>query len=94
MINFGRVIKSYRTKKGLTQKALARKAHITVPYLSKVENARKEPSLPLLRRLCKLLSLPEEILFWEAVEVNGHLKRSEKQAISIAKHILDKYAEA
>lgn len=92
MINFGRVIKVHRVKKGLTQEVLAQKADITVTYLSKVENARKEPSLPLLRKLCKLLGLPEEILFWEAVEVQGHLKRGEKQAIAIAKHIVSRYA--
>ena len=94
MINFGRVIKTYRVKRGLTQQGLARKADITVTYLSKVENARKEPSLPLLRKLSKLLQLPEEMLFWEAVEVHGQLKNSEKKIIQIAKHIVTRYTEA
>ena len=94
MINFGRVIKFYRAKRGLTQEVLARKADITVTYLSKVENARKEPSLPLLRNLCRLLHLPEEILFWEAVEIQGNLRGSERKAIQIAKHIVSRYTEA
>ncbi len=94
MINFGRVIKAHRMRRGLTQEALARKADITVTYLSKVENARKEPSLPLLRKLCRLLRLPEEILFWEAVEVSSYLRADEQRAIRIAKHIIRRYAEA
>lgn len=94
MVNFGRVIKSYRRKQGLTQKVLAGKADITVPYLSKLENARKEPSLSLLKKLCRLLQLPEEVLFWEAVEVSGALKPRDRKVIEVAKHIVHRYAEA
>ena len=94
MVNFGRVIKSYRAKQGLTQRALAHKAHITVPYLSKLENAHKQPSLPLLKKLCRLLQLPEEILFWEAVELSRTLTPKDRQIIEVAKHIVHRYAEA
>lgn len=94
MVNFGRVIKSYRAKQGLTQRALARRANITVTYLSKLENARKEPSLPLLKRLCRLLHLPEEVLFWEAVEVSRILKPKDRKVIEVARHIVQRYAEA
>jgi len=93
MINFGRVIKSYRNKKGLTQAALAAKAEITIPYLSKLENSRKIPSIPLLKRLSKLLKLPEEILFWEAVDVSRKMNSQDRRVMEIAKHIVRRYAE-
>jgi transcriptional regulator with XRE-family HTH domain len=94
MVNFGRVIKLYRAKQGLTQRVLARKANITVPYLSKLENDRKEPSLPLLKKLCRLLRLPEEVLFWEAVELSRTLSPKDRKVIEVAKHIVHRYAEA
>lgn len=90
MINFGRVIKEYRKRSGLRQTDLARKAHITPTYLSKLENGLKHPSLPLLQRLCRFLGITEEVFFWEAVEITGGLRRDQKKAIEVARHVIRK----
>jgi len=44
---------------GFTLDELARRAKVTKPYLSQLENGvRKNPSLPVLRRLAKALGVP------------------------------------
>ena len=43
----------------MTQDEVARKANVTKPYLSQLETgARKNPSLPVLRRLARALRVP------------------------------------
>lgn len=48
-----------RTRKGLTQERLARRAGVTKFYISQLETGlRQNPSLPVLRRLAKALGVP------------------------------------
>jgi len=52
----GRRIKALREAKGWSQDDLARRAKLTKPYVSMLETGeRKQPSLPALRRLAKVL---------------------------------------
>lgn len=52
------VLKALRTQKGLTQEEVAKRAKVTTPYLSQLETgARKNPSLPVLRRLARALKV-------------------------------------
>lgn len=54
----GTVLRAIRERKGLTQDQVAERAGITKPYLSQLESgARKNPSLPVLRRLAKALGV-------------------------------------
>jgi XRE family transcriptional regulator of biofilm formation len=56
---FGAVLKTLREEKGLTQDTVATRAKVTKPYLSQLETgARKNPSLPVLKRLAKALGVP------------------------------------
>jgi transcriptional regulator with XRE-family HTH domain len=48
-------IRSIREHKGLTQKALALKAQMSITYLCNVELGKVDPSLSTLRRLAKAL---------------------------------------
>jgi DNA-binding XRE family transcriptional regulator len=53
------VLRQLRTARGWTQAQLARRAGITVPYLSMLESGvRREPSLSVLRRLARALGVP------------------------------------
>ena len=53
------VITTLRTKAGMTQEALAKKAGLTQGYIAHLEGGRKRnPSLPVLRRLAKALGGP------------------------------------
>lgn len=57
MPRLGGVIQKLREAKGLTQRDLARKAKMTPGYVAQLETGlRKNPSLPVLRRLAKALS--------------------------------------
>jgi transcriptional regulator with XRE-family HTH domain len=50
-------IRAIREHKGLTQKALALKARMSITYLCNVELGKVDPSLSTLRRLAKALSV-------------------------------------
>jgi transcriptional regulator with XRE-family HTH domain len=53
------VLRTLREQKGLTQDQVAKRAGVTKPYLSQLESgARKNPSLPVLKRLAKALGVP------------------------------------
>jgi XRE family transcriptional regulator, master regulator for biofilm formation len=55
---FGTVLKTLREEKGLTQGTVAQRAKVTKPYLSQLETgARKNPSVPVLKRLAKALGV-------------------------------------
>jgi transcriptional regulator with XRE-family HTH domain len=56
------VVKKLREQQGMTQAELAKKAGVTEAYVSMLESgARKNPSLPTLKKLARALgvSLPE-----------------------------------
>lgn len=52
------MVKRFREAKKMTQAELAAKAKVTRPYVTMIENGRKEPSLAVLRRLAKALGVP------------------------------------
>ncbi len=55
----GQVLRRMREQKGMTQEELAKRAKLTKPYISQIENGvRQNPSLPALRRLAKALGVP------------------------------------
>ena len=55
----GRVLKTLRESRGLNRVELAKRAAITVAYVSALElGKRKNPSLEVLQRLAKALGVP------------------------------------
>ncbi len=55
----GRMLKTRREEKGLTQVALAKRARVTQTYIAKLESGdKKNPSLEILQRLAKALGVP------------------------------------
>ena len=48
-------LKKLRESRGLTQEALAQKAHISRAYLARLEMGRHDPHLSRLRKLAKAL---------------------------------------
>lgn len=59
----GANIAKHRKKKGLTQEQLAQEAGITSEYVSRLENQKENPTVNLLERLCKALSIDIVDLF-------------------------------
>lgn len=94
MLNFGKAIQKYRAQEGLTQKEFARKAGITPSYLSSLEKGKKEPSIALIKKICNVLKLPYEIMFWESVEINKQVSRQDRKIIELAKTIVRHYFES
>lgn len=90
MINIGATIKKYREKSNLKQTELAKKIKVTSTYVSAVENNRKEPSISLLNAICRVIQLPKEVLFLEAVTIND-FKKKDREIIDTAKEIIKAY---
>jgi transcriptional regulator with XRE-family HTH domain len=60
---FGRALKGWRGKRGLTQEQLAHDAGITTSYANQVENGRKVPTLTVILKLCRALDImPADLL--------------------------------
>ena len=79
MIQFGSTIQRYRAQLQLKQSVLAKKSGITITYLSKLENNRKEPSLLILKKLSKIFRVSEEELFWSAIiDSKGLLNKNQR----------------
>ncbi len=52
------VLKELRNSRKLTQEQLAKKAKVTQGYIAQIESGlKKNPSLPMLRRLAKALGV-------------------------------------
>jgi transcriptional regulator with XRE-family HTH domain len=55
----GRMVKTLREAKDMTQVTLARKARVAQAYLAQLEaGTRKNPSLEVLKRLARALGVP------------------------------------
>jgi len=53
------MLKRLREARGWTQAELAKRAKVTRPYITMLEQgARKTPSLPTLQRLARVLGVP------------------------------------
>jgi XRE family transcriptional regulator of biofilm formation len=53
------VLKALREKKGLSQAEVAKRSGVTRFYVSQLESGlRKNPSLPVLKRLARALGVP------------------------------------
>lgn len=59
MASIETVLKALRKQRGMPQEQVAKKAGVTNFYISQLETGlRKNPSLPVLRRLAKALGVP------------------------------------
>ncbi|MFC1805816.1 helix-turn-helix transcriptional regulator [Planctomycetota bacterium] len=92
-MNIGRAIRRFRQRIGMTQRALAEKVGITPTYLCLVENERREPAAPLVRSLCEALSVPAEVVFWDAIEPPTGLGPRDTRVCELAKQLVAKYCD-
>lgn len=68
-MNLGRAIALCRKQRSLNQAALAKRAGMSVAYLSLLErNERKDPTLSTVQSLAEALQVPTGILFFLAAE--------------------------
>lgn len=67
-MNIGNAILLARTKRKLSQAALAERAGISVSYLSMLERSKRDPALSTLKKVANALGMPLEILFFLGAE--------------------------
>jgi transcriptional regulator with XRE-family HTH domain len=68
-MNLGKAITLSRSRRGLTQAELAKRAGISVSYLSLLEqNKRTDPTLSTIQKLSEALGVPTGVLFFLAAE--------------------------
>jgi HTH-type transcriptional regulator, competence development regulator len=63
-MRFGAFIRQHRNARGLTLLDVAAEIDVSVPYLSKIERDRENPPRDeIIRRLARVLSIPEDEAF-------------------------------
>jgi transcriptional regulator with XRE-family HTH domain len=67
-MNLGKSIQTCRVKRGLSQTELARRAGLSVSYLSMLENSKRDPTISTVERIATAIGVPVEILFFLGAE--------------------------
>lgn len=67
-MNLGGAILMCRTRRQLSQAALAELAGCSVSYLSMLENSKRDPTLSTIEKIAAGLRVPVEILFFLGAE--------------------------
>lgn len=52
------LIKEKRKEKGISQNQLAKQLGISQPYMNQIESGARNPTLPLLIKICETLDIP------------------------------------
>ncbi len=76
----GNTIREGRTALGLSQQELAGKVGVQASYIAYIENDRRRPSLPVLRRIAQVLGLnPREMFFLSHPEARHLLEEKQRR---------------
>lgn len=67
-MNIGQAIKLARSKRRLSQADLAKRAGLSVSYLSLLERERRDPPISTIKAIASALAMPVEILFFLGAE--------------------------
>lgn len=67
-MNIGQAIQIARSKRKLSQAELAKRAEISVSYLSLLEREKRDPPLSTLRQIATALRIPLELLLFLGAE--------------------------
>ena len=85
----GQMIRHLRQSKRLSQAELAQLVHISPSYLSQLEGDKREPTIPLLRKMAAELGAPAALLFAGALA--GDLK---SPAVDLLQQAITRLTEA
>jgi DNA phosphorothioation-dependent restriction protein DptG len=67
-MNVGTAIKKIRCEKNFSQGELASKSGIAQTTISQIEQDNRKPSSKNLKKICKALNIPEELIYLYAFE--------------------------
>lgn len=90
-MTLGAAIKRLRAAAGWSQKDFAEQLEISPSYLSLIEADRREPTIPLVRRMAEKLGVPAVILFAAALEPRTP---PEGEAAKLLSDVLETLVEA
>ena len=57
-MDYREIIRQKREEKGLSQTQLAKLLDISQPYMNQIETGKRNPTLPLLMKICDVLEIP------------------------------------
>lgn len=57
-MNYRELIRKKREEKGISQNQLAKLLGISQPYMNQIETGSRNPTLPLLVKICDILEIP------------------------------------
>ena len=57
-MNYRELIRKKREEKGISQNQLAKLLGISQPYKNQIETGSRNPTLPLLMKICDILEIP------------------------------------
>ncbi len=77
-MNIGSAIKKARTDKGYSQGDFAEQCGISQTSISQIENGIKKPNPTNLKKICKVLEVPETILYLYGIEESDIPKQKKK----------------
>ena len=76
-MNIGKAIRIVRQAKGIAMGNLAREASVSIPFLSLVENGKRQPSLEVVERISSVLEIPMDALLILSQTGSGSLSSSD-----------------
>lgn len=87
MLDLGKAIRIVREAKGMRLATLAKRASVSVPFLSLIENGARQPSLAVLRKVADGLAIPPEVLIMLSQPASGHLESRDRTTQSLVTSI-------
>ncbi len=59
----GEILRKYRVEKGFSQESFSEKTQLDRTYISGLERGKRNPSYLIIKRIAKVLEIPEQKLF-------------------------------
>lgn len=84
-------MKRLRAAAGFSQKEFAARLDVSQSYLSQIESDRREPTIPLVRRMAAELGVPSVILFAAALSRPNEMGNDQHKQLT---KIMDELIEA
>lgn len=79
------IIKRAHQASGMTKAELAERLEISTRHLDRIESGENKPSLNLLGRIVRVLSIPPEIIFYDLASSGSVEEEELNQIISLVK---------
>lgn len=67
-MKIGKALKLCRSAKEISLETLAERTGISASHLSRIENQKREPTLPLISKIAEALSVPVPVVVFLAAE--------------------------